>query len=1840
MKIPLQSFDVIFSVLIQILDFKKQFVDKVSNIKIYKPFLLLFFLVFLFGNSQTTTAFSYTGANQTFTVPAGVNSINVKMWGAGGASSFYGPSAGGSGAFVKGTLAVTPGQSLIVVVGQGGIYFSTNTGYGGGGPSGDFGGAGGGFSGIFLTSVTQGNAKAIAGGGGGGGAYGQGTFGGGGGATTGSDGPIQSAMWQGGKGGSLSAGGAGGIVQNANGTAGSSGGILAGGSGGINTYVGGGGGGGYFGGGGGYGSNTTNRYSTGGGGGSSLISPLTSVTNTAGTTSGVATTSPQAPGNSELEYVAGIGNGGNSTSSPGTVNGGNGRVVFTYTSCTAPTTQATIGAYTNNTAGTGLTVNWTRGNGNNVIVVGRLTATTLVNPTSGTTYTANSAFGSGSTTGTGNFVVYNGPLATVNVTGLTNNSNYTFTIYEYNTTGTCYKVPGSASAVTATLVVAAPTITSFTPVNACASSGSTVVITGTGFTGASAVTFGGTAATAFTVNSATQITATVGAGTTGKIAVTTAGGTVTSTGDFTVNPLPVISSQPLATNICTTGSGTFTVASNATTFQWRRNTVPLTNTGIYSGVNTPTLTITNPAVGDAGNFDVIISNASSCTVTSTARALTVTTIPAAASTPIPTSGATGVCYAGTGAISSISWGAVAGATSYDVYFGAGSVPATLTSNVLTNSYNTGILTANTTYQWRIVAKNGCGNALSSTTWNFTTSASACYCIPSVGNGYQSLNYINNVAIRGTLVEAENFNTSYSSSPRGYQDFTAKLPRAKQTQGGAVNVVMESTRETLYKAWVDYDNNGSFEDPGEKVYDAGTTSQLSTTFGFIIPANQPPGLYRIRIRISDGGPFTSCNNLNENGETEDYLMEVVANCWSIINNITDNIGCAGNSLDLKANASGTVVEYRWYDAQTGGNLKGTSLPVSTTDNSTTWTTPVLSTSTVFYVEAWSGSCSSLVRVPVKAFIKPIPLINFNLPSATACGDNSIITLSALGNNQTRWLINDNFEKNATDLGDFIAGRENNIDGGVLDTKSKWTNRESVFVANAGVSWTPAISSGAQSDNFVMTTSDLGNKYNVNTTLTSVAKNTVGFTSLQLKFKMYYSRYQPDGIELAKDFVKVQASINGTTWDDIDVITKDIGTATNFEYPIQTPTNSYDLSSYIGNPNFQIRILYHADDWCDGVAIDDVELYGVEPLKTSFTWTSSNPINFYSNAAATIPYAANTEATVVYIKPDETQIAEYNDWNITATVNLTNGCPAVGSFNLINDTKVWMPSNSLITNWNDPNIWKPNPSIPTIDKCVVIRKPVEISAATNAFAKSIKIEKASGTTGKLTINGSLTVADGIKNTGAASDFLVASDANLVQINDNSDNSTGLGTAQSNIAVRRNHTLTGSRKEYNYLSSPVAEQNMKMIFGNNAANVQYVTVLNEATNYFVNATAANYLEKGKGFAVKEPRLAGYVDSSGEGLANDVAQYKGVINNGVIDIPLARTSSSKGYNVVGNPYPSNIDIKKLYANSVSNFTTPEISADFRFWDNKVNATYVQMGGTYQGYSYAIYNAISDASTAAPGLDPTGVSGIGTKAPSKIIKVSQAFMVRALQNAASMKFKNEMREVAQGTSYYGKGETPDNRYRLQLRTSANFVLQNAITYIPIGNNGFGFEDTRIPNSSASDALFSYADDAKVVINGRGNFMIDDVVILGLRHFTAGTYKIQAVDKEGVFANDQAIYLKDKELGIITDLTAGDYTFTSASGEYTNRFEIVYKPGAVLTTDGSMKSSLEVYRDAADFVVHSSTKAIDSIELYDASGKLIFTLNGNNRKDLRFNAEKLVNGMYVLKAMMKGGEPLTKKIRK
>lgn len=167
-----------------------------------------------------------------------------------------------------------------------------------------------------------------------------------------------------------------------------------------------------------------------------------------------------------------------------------------------------------------------------------------------------------------------------------------------------------------------------------------------------------------------------------------------------------------------------------------------------------------------------------------------------------------------------------------------------------------------------------------------------------------------------------------------------------------------------------------------------TPSITTTTGATVCGNSGATLYATAsagtiywyFNASGGSPIASGPSVPVSGGSWTFYAEVVDNgCVSPripvvytniplpnITSITPATQCGSGSMTLGATAdSGTI---SWYDAPTGGNLVATG---------TSYTTPVLSSTTTYYVESTNGSCTSSTRTAVTATISVT-----NPPIATA------------------------------------------------------------------------------------------------------------------------------------------------------------------------------------------------------------------------------------------------------------------------------------------------------------------------------------------------------------------------------------------------------------------------------------------------------------------------------------------------------------------------------------------------------------------------------------------------------------------------------------------------------------------------------------------------------------------------------------------------------------------------------------------------------------------------------------------------------------------------------------------
>ncbi|KAF2326879.1 beta strand repeat-containing protein, partial [Flavobacterium nitrogenifigens] len=117
------------------------------------------------------------------------------------------------------------------------------------------------------------------------------------------------------------------------------------------------------------------------------------------------------------------------------------------------------------------------------------------------------------------------------------------------------------------------------------------------------------------------------------------------------------------------------------------------------------------------------------------------------------------------------------------------------------------------------------------------------------------------------------------------------------------------------------------------------------------------------------------------------VNFVINAKPTITGIAPNSRCGAGEVTLGATASAGTIN--WYAASTGGSSLGTG---------ESFTTPSLSTTTSYYVEATDNGCVTPTRTEVKATINSVPTIN-STTEGSICGSGSVKLTATASNGVT-------------------------------------------------------------------------------------------------------------------------------------------------------------------------------------------------------------------------------------------------------------------------------------------------------------------------------------------------------------------------------------------------------------------------------------------------------------------------------------------------------------------------------------------------------------------------------------------------------------------------------------------------------------------------------------------------------------------------------------------------------------------------------------------------------------------------------------------------------------------------
>lgn len=634
------------------------------------------------------------------------------------------------------------------------------------------------------------------------------------------------------------------------------------------------------------------------------------------------------------------------------------------------------------------------------------------------------------------------------------------------------------------------------------------------------------------------------------------------------------------------------------------------------------------------------------------------------------------------------------------------------------------------------------------------------------------------------------------------------------------------------------------------------------------------------------------------------------------------------------------------------------------------------------------------------------------------------------------------------------------------------------------------------------------------------------------------------------------------------------------------NTRDFSDLFSVANGTWKLLVYDDFSSDVGTLVNCEITITYSLPAAITWTASPslPNTIFTDLACTTPYVAGTYANTVYVKPTG---------NVTYTAVSSNGtCSKSDTVSFTTETAVWNGSS-----------WSPTPSV---------NRAIDFQGNYTSSGANLQACSCTVTSGNIIISSGdkLTLQDELNV--AAGTLTFENNSNLIQTNKDAVNS-------GNVIFKRNAKM--KRLEYTFWSAPVSGQNLKLFSSGTLDNRFYV--YNETNDYFdgvfayssysgfnaanafplQNKSTYNF-ELAKGYVIRAP------NTYGSSLTSQDWVFTGVPNNGTKTINISKSTTGNGFNLIGNPYPSNISFKDFYAANSSIIANKAL-----LWTNTNINPPVQQGASYSGNNYATI-------TSTGGLPAVNSSII----PTDEIVVGQGFLVQKLSNGTSpLVFDNTMRRTTPGVFFNARmtntGESP--KFWLKLTTPVQNYNTLLVGYVDGATNGFDEQFDAEPMARTSDMFYSVQDNKNLIIQGRdASFSIQDSVPLGAVFFDSGNYEISIAKLEGIFNNGQAIYLKDNVLGKTVNLAQGAYSFYATAGETNNRFEIVYQPESTLSTTNTNKKEWVVYQNNEMFII-DSPEIIKKVIVSDASGRMVYQTSANS-KSAQINASQLAKGLYYI----------------
>lgn len=578
---------------------------------------------------------------------------------------------------------------------------------------------------------------------------------------------------------------------------------------------------------------------------------------------------------------------------------------------------------------------------------------------------------------------------------------------------------------------------------------------------------------------------------------------------------------------------------------------------------------------------------------------------------------------------------------------------------------------------------------------------------------------------------------------------------------------------------------------------------------------------------------------------------------------------------------------------------------------------------------------------------------------------------------------------------------------------------------------------------------------------------------------------------------------------------------------------------------------------------VDLYTKNNVAGTYTITASNINDFVLSGLVILKNMATGE---------EYDLRQNHSYSFPIPANASSK-----AFQLIFRAPGYL--NTLGTgSWNLPTTWLSN-KVPAPTDNIIISHAVSVDNSPLATCNNLMMNNGGTLTVEsgqaLTVNGTLT-------SNSTSNVLVKSGGSLIS------NSPGV-----KATVKRD--ITGT--VYHFVSAPVTGPALGSVF----PLTTYVQQYDEPNQKWVNLTAADAMETGKGYsAYLEGTSAVECTFAGELNAGDVT-ISGLTKTGIAN------DDYNGWNLIGNPFTSAID-----ASSIGGWGLTNVDPFVYVWN----------GGNYLCHSVTIPGYASNTT--------------GTMA-TPYVPAQQGFFVHVTDQTppaatGSVTIPFTARVHSNQVYYKGTLALPNS---LSLEVAGNGYSDKAMVYFTdeaAADYDVNYDAYKLSGLAEAPQLYSILTGRKLTINALQSPQTSSEVPLG---FVAGAETSYTLTFTGMESFDASIPLRldDLKTGLSRDLrTDPVYEFTATPGDDEHRFRLRFKSSTGFGEQESIKQ-VYIYTLEKDVYISANRLTIGTCEvyIYNAVGQKVyqgrFVPAAEDQKFARINTP----GAYIVKVISATG---------